>query len=378
MDFEFDDEQLDLRDNARSVLAAACPPSLVRAVFEQRDTGDALWARLVELGWPALAVDEAHGGLGRTFVDLAVVVEELGRVVDPSPFLASVTQFVPFVAHATSPAAAERFLPAVADGSLTGALALAERGRWDPRATTTTASRDGAGYRLSGVKSHVLHAASADELAVVARAEGTSGDEGLGVFVVDAADVRIRPLTVLDPTMPLAEVTLDGVAVDADRVAVEPGHPAAADAIERAADEATAALALSTTATCRAMFETTVQYAKDRQQFGRPIGSFQALKHRLAEMYLSVERATSLCYFAAAAIAEDDPRRHMATAMAKAAAGDCQQLLVKDCLQLHGGIGYTWDYDLHFWLKRAKCAEPLFGSAAVHRSELAPMLGLAS
>jgi alkylation response protein AidB-like acyl-CoA dehydrogenase len=135
-------------------------------------------------------------------------------------------------------------------------------------------------------------------------------------------------------------------------------------------------MALSTVAACRAIFEMTLQYAKDREQFGRPIGSFQALKHRLADMYLAVERASSLAYFAVLTIAEDDDRRAVATAMAKAAAGDCQRLLARDGLQLHGGVGFTWEHDLHFLLKRAKAGDLLFGTAAVHRAHLARLLGL--
>jgi alkylation response protein AidB-like acyl-CoA dehydrogenase len=137
-------------------------------------------------------------------------------------------------------------------------------------------------------------------------------------------------------------------------------------------------MALSTVATCRHIFETTLQYAKDRVQFDRPIGSFQAIKHRLADCYLAVEKASALAYFAALTIAEDDPRRATATAMAKAAAGDCQRLLVTDGLQLHGGIGFTWEHDLHLLLKRAKTGDLLFGTAAAHRADLARDLGLAS
>jgi alkylation response protein AidB-like acyl-CoA dehydrogenase len=176
--------------------------------------------------------------------------------------------------------------------------------------------------------------------------------------------------------MPIASIVLDAVEVPAERVLLEPGGPGAATAITRALEEATAAMALSATATCRAIFEMTLQYAKDREQFGRPIGSFQALKHRLADLFLAVERAASLAYFAALTIAEDDDRRAMATAMAKAAAGECQRLVVRDGLQLHGGVGFTWEHDLHLLLKRAKSGDLLFGSAASHRAHLAQLLGL--
>jgi alkylation response protein AidB-like acyl-CoA dehydrogenase len=149
-----------------------------------------------------------------------------------------------------------------------------------------------------------------------------------------------------------------------------------AEALERAAHEATVALAAGTVGACRAIFEQTLEYAKVREQYGRPIGSFQALKHRLADMYLAVERATALCYFAALAIAEEDLRRAEAASMAKAAAGECQRLLVKDGLQLHGGIGMTWENDLHFLLKRALSGDVLYGTAVHHRARLAVLLGL--
>ena len=223
------------------------------------------------------------------------------------------------------------------------------------------------------MKSHVVDGATADEIAVVAR-----GDDGLGAFVVPGTDVQATERHVIDPTLPVATVTLAGVEVTGDRVLVEPGDPAAERAIGRALEEATVAMALSTVATCRTIFEVTLQYAKDREQFGKPIGSFQALKHRLADCYLAVERASALGYFAALTIAEDDPRRAVATSMAKAAAGDCQRLLVRDGLQLHGGIGFTWENDLHFALKRAKAGDLLFGTAAFHRARLAELLGLAA
>ena len=226
---------------------------------------------------------------------------------------------------------------------------------------------------LDGVKSHVIDGAAAPRSAVIAR-----GDGGLGAFVVAASEVRAASGQLIDPTLPVASITLEGVEVTGERVLVAPGDPAAEQIISRALEEATVALALSTVATCRAIFEATLQYAKDREQFGKPIGSFQALKHRLAECYLAVERASALSYFAALTIAEDDPRRAVAASMAKAAAGECQRLLVRDGLQLHGGIGFTWENDLHFLLKRAKAGDLLFGTALFHRARLAELLGLAA
>ncbi len=374
MDFEFTQDQLDLRDNARAVLASACPPAVVRAVYEDGATGADLWASLVALDWPAIGIAEEHGGLGLGFLEMGIVVEELGRVVAPSPFLATVTQLAPLLRECGR----VDLLPRIADGSLTGTVAVAEQGRWQLDAVATTTVRSGEGWVLSGEKSHVVDGTTADEVAVIARLDGTAGVEGVGAFLVPGASARATSVPVMDPTMPLANLVLDGVEVGADRVLIEPGDPRAVAMIERSIQEATTAISLSTIATCRAIFEVTLQYAKDREQFGRPIGSFQALKHRLADMYLAVERASSLAYFAALTIAEDDPRRAEATSMAKSAAGDCQRLVVGDGLQLHGGIGFTWENDLHFLLKRAKCGDLLFGTAATHRAQLARLMGLAS
>lgn len=329
MDLEFTADQLELRDNARSVLASACPASLVRAVYEGEGDGDKLWTTLVDLGWPAIGVAEEQGGLGLTFVEVALVVEELARVVAPTPFLPTVTQFAPLVRGTA-------FEAQVAEGAITGAAVF----------------DDGL----------VLGAATADEIAVV---------DGDRVFVVPAAAATVTPAAVLDPTTPLARVTFDKAAIVADRVldGVD---------VQRARDEAVVAMALSTVATCRAIFEQTLDYAKQREQFGKPIGSFQALKHRFANMYLEVEKATAVGYYAALTIAEDDPRRTVAASMAKAAASECQRLVARDGLQIHGGIGFTWEHDLHFWLKRAKAGDALLGNGAFHRARLATLLGLAS
>ena len=367
MDFEFTDDQLDLRENARKVLESTCPPSLVRAVYDGEADGDALWSELVALDWPGLGLPEEHGGLGLGYLEVGILVEELGRVVAPSPFLATITQLAPLLREAGS----SFLLADLAAGRTTGTLAIAEGGQWRLDAVGTTARPSAEGWVLDGVKTHVIDGTRAQEVAVIAR-----GDDGLGAFVVPASDVGARHGQLIDPSLPVATVTFDGVEVRGERVLVEPGDPSAERIISRALEEATVALALSTVATCRAIFEVTLQYAKDREQFGKAIGSFQAVKHRLAECYLAVERASALSYFAALTIAEDDPRRAVAASMAKAAAGECQRLLVRDGLQLHGGIGFTWENDLHFLLKRAKAGDLLFGTALFHRARLAELLGL--
>jgi alkylation response protein AidB-like acyl-CoA dehydrogenase len=382
VDLELSEEESDLRDNVRSVLAGVCPPSVVRAVYDGKGDAAAVWARMVELDWPALAVPEELGGIGLGAVEVAIVAEELGRAVVPGPFLATVTQFLPAVRElgATGAGAevAAGFVRRLAAGELTGTVALAEGGRWEPAAVRAVATEVAGGWSLRGTKDAVLDGAEADEVLVVARGETTSGRDGLGAFVVPAADLDARPRRSVDPTMPLADLACDGVVVPPERVLAAPGAAGVADALERAAQEATVALAIGTVGACRAIFEQTVDYAKVREQYGRPIGSFQALKHRMADMYLAVERAASLCWFAALTIAEEDARRAEAASMAKAAAGECQRLVVKDGLQLHGGIGMTWENDLHFWLKRAMAGDALYGNAAHHRGRLARSLGLAA
>jgi alkylation response protein AidB-like acyl-CoA dehydrogenase len=373
---EFTSEQDELRDGVRAMLARECPISLVREVVEKGTTPDALWTQMVDLGWPALTVPERAGGLGMGAVELAVVVEELGRVLAPGPFLSTVTQFAPVVAEAGSPEQQERFLGGIAAGELTGTLALVEEsGSVDAGHVTTTASPDDDGFVLAGAKETVVEASTADEIAVVARTPGTRGDDGVGAFVVSRADARIDPFDALDPTRPLARVALDGVRIDADRALGAPG-PATAEAVRRAVEVATTALAVETVGAAQAIFDITLAYAKQREQFGAPIGSFQAIKHKFADMLVALERARATSYFAALTIAEDDDRRALATSTAKAAAGDCAALIAKEGIQIHGGVGYTWEHDMHLYVRRVKSSSLLFGNAAQHRARVADLIGL--
>ena len=376
MDLELSDEEAELRDNVRGVLDGICPPSVVRAVYENKGEPAAVWAKMVELYWPAMGIAEDLGGLGMGFVQLAIVAEELGRATVPSPFLATVTQFAPAIRELGNAEQHQRFLSKVAAGELTGTLAIAERGSWRLDAVAATAEKSGDAWTLTGTKQAVADGAAADEVVVIARAARSSGSEGLGAFIVPGSSLEATPRTVMDPTVPMADVRLDGVTVSADRVLGEPGASGVALALQRAIEEATVALAISTAGVCRKIFDDTLEYAKQREQYDRLIGSFQAIKHRFADMYLSVERASALCYFAALTIAEEDSRRAEAAALAKAAAGECQRLLVREGLQLHGGIGYTWEHDLHFLLKRAKTGDLMFGTAASHRARLSELLGL--
>ncbi len=375
MDLEFTDEQAELRGSVRAFLERECPPSVVRAVHETGEPADGLWRAMVDLDWPALNVPEASGGMGLGFVEVAVVAEELGAAVAPVPYLATATQFVPAVAGAGDPEQVKRYLGPVAAGERTGALAVADHPRrWQAADVTTRADRTTGGWALTGEKQAVMVADGDPADLVVAARVG----HGVGLFVIPLGTpaVRVHPVVALDPSRPLARVGLDGVVVPDDRTLGEPGSDAVAAALDRALREAAVALALETVGACQTLFDLTVQHAKDRHQFGVPIGSFEAVKHRLADAYIALERARALCYYATAAIAEDDPRQAVASSMAKAAADDCQRTVCFDAIQTFGGIGFTWESDVHLYVKRVASAGVLFGGAGDHRLAVARSMGV--
>jgi len=375
VDLELSAEQQALAESVATFVDAECPMSLVRRVVEEGKDADELWNAMVALDWPALTVPEADGGIGFGPVELAVVAEQLGRVLCPAPFLSTAGQFVPAVAEAGTAEQRHRFLGPVAAGTVVGTLAVAEAdGRFGIDSITTTATPSGAGWRLDGEKHYVFDAGRADEVVVAARLPGTSGEEGVGLFVVAQEALRITPLHSLDGTRPLAAVRLDGVEVDADRALGEPGTQAVA--LRRALEVATAALAAEMVGTSQAIFDTVHGYVQEREQFGVKIGSFQAIKHKLANMYVALEAARATAYFAAAAIDEEDERRSEAVWTAKSSAGDCQKLMAQEGIQCLGGIGYTWEHDMHLYVKRQKVQAAMFGTGAEHRARLAAHLGL--
>ncbi|MFK7894559.1 MAG: acyl-CoA dehydrogenase family protein [Myxococcota bacterium] len=371
MDLEITEEQLELRDNYRAVLEEYCSTDFVRRVYEQGDDASSLWKQTTELGWPALNVPESAGGLGYGFVEVGLLAEELGRAAAPAQLLCTTTQFTPALIAAN----ASDVLGRVAEGQVRGALAFAERGSPELAGLQTRATRDGDGWLLSGKKDWVMGAVTADLIAVVARDVSSAH---LGLFLVERASagtaLQVTPNACLDAGLFCGDLLFESTPATA---LIEPG-PGAAAQLEEIGLQAAAAMALHTVGACRRLFEMTLEYAKVRKQYDRVIGSFQALKHRFAEMYLSVERATALCYYASVALAEGDDVRAEAVHLAKSITGDTQDQVVEDSLQLHGGLGYTWEQDLHFWLKRGKSGELFCGSAAWHRAQVAQSLGLLS
>jgi alkylation response protein AidB-like acyl-CoA dehydrogenase len=354
MYLEFTDEQLELRDSARAALARECPPELVRDVAAGGRGGDDLADRLAWLGWPALTMDVDQGGLGRSFVELAIVVEELGRAAAPGAFLPTLTQFVPVVREVGTEAQAHRFLAGVAAGELTGALALHEGGRWDPGTVMATAECDGDGWLLRGHKQHVLGAPDIGEVVVAARRESGT----LGLFVVPADELTFKRTPSLDPTRSLANVELNGVWVPDARMLGAPDADAG-KALGRALDETTVGLALDALGACGALFDTSLDVARDGGVAG------QATEHALADMLVAIELARAATYQAVCAVAERDERAGHVASSAKAAIGECQALVTRQAIEIVGAAGAL--DDVRLWVGRAKADDLLFGSAADHR-----------
>jgi alkylation response protein AidB-like acyl-CoA dehydrogenase len=354
VDFELDDDQLELQRVVRDVVERECPPALVRAVLAGGDEADGLWRQYVQLDWPSLTVPADDGGMGATAVELVITLEELGRAADPTPFLATTSQYVPLVREFAAGDRRRELLGAVCAGG-TGAAAYAEG--------EVRARRDGDSWVLDGTARHVVDGDRADELAVVA-----GSDEGVRVFLVPAGAVDAVRTPTFDGSVHLADVTFAGARVGGDRAFPGPGVERG---VERARDEAVAGLAATMVGACQRVLEIVVGHVKHRRQFGVPIGSFQAVKHMAVDMYIAVERARALCHFAGLTVAEDDPRRSLAASLAKAAAGDCQRLVARCGIQLFGGLGFTWENDVQLYLRRAKVGEPLLGATAEHRARAA-------
>jgi alkylation response protein AidB-like acyl-CoA dehydrogenase len=320
-----------------------------------------VWRRLCEdLALGGVHIPEEYGGQGFGFQELAVVAEEMGRALLCAPYFSSTVLAATAILNAGSEADKAELLPRIASGERRAALAVTEpNGRWDAGGIESTA----VGNRLSGTKSFVVDGHSADLLVVVARQHGT---QSLGFYAVEATapGVSRRLLTALDATRKLARIEF--AAAPARAI----GTDNAASALEHTLDLAAVALANEMVGGAQALLESAVAYADLRLQFGRPIGSFQAVKHRCADLLLDVELAKSAAYQAAHAAATDDAELPALASLAKAAASDAYIRAAKDCIQIHGGIGFTWDNDTHLWYKRAKSAEAFLGSAAEHRERL--------
>src|SRR5437762_5176619 len=378
MDIGFTEEQELLRDTARKFLDSQCPTKFVR---EMMATGAAVteefWRKLADNGWLGITYPEDAGGSGLGLVDLVVLMEEIGRAVMPGPFPATVLLGGAAIAEAGSAAQRSEFLPGIAAGEIKATLAATEpNARWDAAGITLAAREARGGFTLSGTKLFVPDAHLADVLVVAARTrDGTAMEDGVSLFVVrkSTAGVEVRVLPSVDETRKLCEVKFDNVSVPAAALLGElhQGWPALARVIDRAA----VALSAEMCGAAQRVLDITVDYAKMRVAFGKPIGTYQGVKHKCADMLIEIENAKSLTYYAAWAVDEGDAEAAMAVSMAKAAASDAGRKVCAAGIQLHGGIGMTWEHDLHLYLKRAKADEVAFGDATWHRERIARMMG---
>ncbi len=365
-----------LRESARGLLEKECPAAGVRKLMEDgRGYDPELWAKVAGLGWIGLTLPEGIGGAGLSYVDLTVVLEEMGRVVMPSPFIWTVL-FGEAIQRAGSDAQKRGLLPKIAAGELIATLAYMEpSARWDADGIEMAARKSDSGFVLDGVKILVNDGHVADYFIVAARTDGR-GEHGITLFAIDRKRPGIRaiPLNTMDQTRKLAALEFRGVKAEAaDLVgAVGDGWKTFSAVIDRGK----VALAAEMMGGAQRVLEMSVEYSKVREQFGRPIGSFQAIQHKCANMLVDIESAKSAVYYAAWAVSNDTADAPLAAAMAKAAASDAYRRASAEAIQVHGGIGFTWEHDLHLYFKRAKSSEFAFGDAAFNREIVAQLMGL--
>jgi alkylation response protein AidB-like acyl-CoA dehydrogenase len=377
MDIGFTEEQEMLRDSARRFFESECTSQFVRArMAEPTAVTDEFWQKLAEQGWLGIVYPEAEGGSGLGLVDLVVLMEEMGRAVMPGPFLSTVLLGGAVIAEAGAPAQRRQWLPHIVDGGAKAALAWTEPNlRWDAAGITLRAREAAGDFTLSGSKLFVGDAHLADIVVVAARTrDGSTMEDGVSLFLVPKATpgLTITVLPTIDETRKLCEVRLDNVAVPAGGLLGEI-HQGWAP-LSRVISRATVALAAEMCGGAQQVLDMTVAYAKMRVAFGKPIGSYQGVKHQAADMLVALENAKSLTYYAAWAFDQGLDEAPLAVSMAKAAASDMSHKIAGTGIQLHGGIGMTWEHDLQLYFKRAKASEVAFGDATWHRERVAQLM----
>jgi alkylation response protein AidB-like acyl-CoA dehydrogenase len=377
MDIGFSEEQELLRDTARKFLDSACTTKFVR---ERMATPEGVtpefWSQIAEQGWLGINFSEDDGGSGLGLVDLVVLMEEMGRAVMPGPYLATALLGGAAIREAGLASQRQEYLPRIAAGELKATLAATEsNARWDASGVTMAAQSSRAGFTLSGSKLFVPDAHLADIIIVATRTRyGMTMEDGVSLFAVpkDVAGLSISLMPSIDETRKLCEVRLDNVALPHTALIGELHE--GWRALARVYDGAAVALAAEMCGGAQRVLEMTVDYAKLREAFGKPIGSYQGVKHKCADMLVEVENAKSLTYYAAWAVDETQADAPLAVSMAKAYASDAGRKVSNAGIQLHGGIGMTWEHDLHLYMKRAKASEVAFGDATWHRERVASLL----
>ena len=385
MDFAFSDEQEMIRASAEGFLADVSDCAAVRAAMVSEQGYDsALWQRLCsDMYWPAIHIPEAFGGLGLGFVELSILLEQMGRRLLCSPFFATACMATPALLLAATPAQQQRWLPLIAEGSVTATLAFTCGNGWTADHVQATVVAEGEGFVLNGSLTHVLDGHHADLLIIAARLPGTQGETGISLFAVEAnrAGITRQMLPTMDQTRRQARIELNQLYLDADCLLGEVG--AGWPVLDRVLQLACIALAAEQTGGAQQVLDLSVAYMQERQQFGRPIASFQALKHRAADMMVQAECARSASYYAACVAQEvldpqGDPQvaaqLTLAAATAKAQCSESFFHCAAESIQLHGGVGFTWEYDPHLYFKRARASESFLGLPAWHRERIATQI----
>ena len=367
MKFSFTDEQDEFRTVLRRFLEDRSPSTEVRRLMAtpegwERDR----WSEInAELELTAVAIPEAYGGHGFGASEQCIVLEEMGRALLCAPYFSSTVLAAGAILNAGTEEQKKSLLPKIASGETVATLAFTEGdGRWDNSGVETVATKSGSGFTLSGSKSYVLDGHTADLIVVLARAPGSSGDEGLSLFTVpgDAAGLTRTPLTTVDETRKLARLDFSDVAGE-----LLGAEGAAAAPMAATLTRAAICLANEMVGGAERLREDALEYVQMRMQFGRSIASFQVTKHKAADMLADVELAKSAAYYAAAALDEGDDDIVSVASLAKAAASEAYMQTAIHAVQMHGGIGFTWDNDTHLWFKRAKSSEVFLGDANHHR-----------
>lgn len=370
MQFSFTSEQEEFRSILRRFFEEKSPATTVRRLMETDSGWDrAAWQELnQQLGLTAVHIPEAYGGQGFGYTELGIVLEEMGRALLCAPYFASTVMAATAIMNAGTDGQKRALLPDIASGETIATLAVAEpNGRWDSGGLAMTATQADGHYRLNGVKDFVVDGHSADLIVTVARRPGSSGDDGLSFFTLpaDSPGLTRRALKVLDPTRKLARLEFKDV-----RGELLGEAEAGAVPLHRTLTLAALCLANEMVGGADRLRQSALDYANLRVQFGRTIASFQSMKHKQADMLVDVELAKSAAYYAAAAADENDPELPALASLAKACASEAYMQTAIHTIQIHGGIGFTWDNDTHLWFKRAKSSEVFLGDPTWHRENM--------
>jgi alkylation response protein AidB-like acyl-CoA dehydrogenase len=371
MNFAFSEEQEELRSSVRRFLEDKSPMSEVRRLMETTDGYDpAVWKQMGEqLGLQAIAIPEEYGGAGFGYVELTVIFEEMGAALLCAPYFSTVALATNALLSSGDESAKKDFLPGIAAGETIATLALTEdTGRWDLDAVSLAATGKGGDWKLEGHKMFVIDGHTADLLLVAGRSA-----KGVSLFAVEgsAPGTTRTPLATMDQTRKQARIEFSATPA---RLVGEDGG--AGPALSRTLDLAAVALAAEQVGGAQRCLDMAVDYAKTRIQFGRPIGSFQAIKHKCADMLLEVESAKSAAYYAGWAAAEDSEELPVVASLAKSYCSEAYFHAAAENIQIHGGIGFTWEHDAHLYFKRAKSSELLLGDPSYHRELLAQRIGI--